>query len=198
MRYVVLMAVAVGLFLFATGCGGGGETTVALSTPDNAAPEAAQKDRTSDNTNETTKKKSGASEATCRLKGKRKADVTLEYTAEGFDLAFKGQPVPSSGSALYSAIVFDKTGEYGVQLGMKYLNGEQIGYFIFSFDTNEQTNLGGTATVDGDVVSGRFPTDELGQLAEAGGPASWSAAFNLQGNDVGECPGGIDSLPFPD
>lgn len=139
----------------------------------------------------------GISKATCTLVGKRKAQVTLEYGDSGFDLTFIGQPVPRRGTALYSATVFDESGEYGDQLGMKFLNGKQVAYFVFSVDTSEQTNLDGAATVNGDTVSGTFPAGDLGQLADAG-PASWSAAFNVEGSDVGECPGGIDSLPFPD
>jgi hypothetical protein len=145
---------------------------------------------------EEAKQLEGVMKATCTLKGQRKADVTLEYTNEGFDLTFTGQPVPSSGTALYSATIFDKTGEYGVQLGIKYLDGEQIAYFVFSEDAVEQSNLDGEATVDGDTVSGGFPTEYLGALADAS-PASWSAAINVEGNDVGLCPGGYDSMPFP-
>jgi hypothetical protein len=137
-----------------------------------------------------------AMKAACTLKGQRKADVTLEYTDEGFDFTFTGQPVPPSGTALYSATIFDKTGEYGVQLGVKFLDGEQIGYFVFSEDMVEQTNLDGEATVDSDTVSGSFPADSLGSLADAG-PASWSAAINIEGTDVGLCPGGYNSMPFP-
>ena len=134
--------------------------------------------------------------ATCMLKGKRKADVALEYGDQGFNFSFMGQPVPPSGTALYSVTVFDKTGEYGVQLGVKYLDGKQTAYFIFSFDTNEQVNLDGTAVVEGNAVSGNFPAKDPGQLLDAG-PASWSAVFNVEGNDVGECPGDAKSLPFP-
>jgi hypothetical protein len=76
------------------------------------------------------------------------------------------------------------------------LNGEQIAYFIFSMDTYKQTNLDGSAIVNGNAVSGTFPAHDLGQLAEVG-PASWSAVLNVEGRDVGECPNGIDPLPFP-
>lgn len=145
---------------------------------------------------EKAKQPTGAMKATCTLRGQRKANVTLLYTDEGFDLTFTGQPVPPRGTALYSATVFDKSGEYGAQLGVKYLDGEQIAYFIFSEDLVKQTNLNGEATVDGDTVSGSFPSDHLGALADAG-PASWSAAINVEGNDVGLCPGGYKSLSFP-
>jgi hypothetical protein len=138
----------------------------------------------------------GTTKASCTLKGQRKAEVTLEYTEEGFDLTFTGQPIPPSGTALYSATVFDKTGEYGAQLGVKYLDGEQIAYFIFSEDTGEQINLDGEASINGETVSGSFPADNLGALVDAG-PASWSAAINVEGNDVGLCPGGYNSMPFP-
>lgn len=140
---------------------------------------------------------SESTKVTCTLEGKRAADVSLEHTSEGFDLTFIGQPIPPSGTALYSATVFDETGEHGAQLGMKYLDGEQIAYFIFSFDTYEQINLNGSALVSDNTVSGSFPTGDLGPLREAG-PASWSAAFSVEGTDVGECPGGTNSLPFPD
>lgn len=97
---------------------------------------------------------------------------------------------------LYSVTAFDEAGEVGVQLGMKFQNGEQIGYFVFDFVTYEQTNLDGSPEVAGKTVRGTFPADALGDLADAG-VASWSAAFNVNGNDVGTCPGGVDSLPFP-
>lgn len=191
------------------GCGGSGsdDTTAHPATDAEAAGPTSSKpaapDKTVGEERDQAKKPKrekaqpeNAPKATCTLKGKGKADVALEYTDDGFDLTFSGQPVPPTGTALYSATVFDKTGEYGAQLGMKFLDGEQIAYFVFDFTTVEQANLDGDVIVNGDVVSGSFPADRLGQLADAG-PASWSAAFNVEGNDIGECPGGFKSSPFP-
>lgn len=192
-RLAGLSIVSLVLSAFALGCGDSGSDPTTQNANTTATDTTAQSTEASAPSVEA----ESTMEATCVLRGKREAQITLSYTDDGFDLAFKGQPVPTKGTALYSATVFDMTGEYGSQLGMKFLNGKQIAYFVFSMDTYEQANLDGTAIVNGDTVSGTFPADDLGQLAEAG-PASWSAALNIEGRDVGECPSGIDSLPFPD
>ena len=137
-----------------------------------------------------------AREATCTLKGKRKAEVTLRDTGDALVVTFVGQPVPSQGDALYSVTALDESGDNGVQLGMSFLNGEQDGYYVFDFGPVQQANLSDDVSVDGKTVTGKFPVDQLGKLGEEG-IAAWSATFNVLGDDVATCPGGGGSLPFP-
>ncbi|WP_166389596.1 hypothetical protein [Nocardioides ochotonae] len=68
---------------------------------------------------------------------------------------------------------------------------------MFDFGSAQQTNLDGEADVSGDSVTASASDAELGSLSgvEVG---SWSAAYNENGNDLGVCPGGIDSLSFPE
>lgn len=136
------------------------------------------------------------SAATCTLKGAQSAKVTLEEQGDALVATFDGQPIADKGTVLYSVTAWDQAGEEGVQLGMKYLNGDQVGYFVFDYGTSEQSSLDGTPEVSGEVVQGTFPTHLVGDIADAG-VATWSASLNVDGDDVGTCPGGIDSLPFP-
>lgn len=135
--------------------------------------------------------------ATCELKGKSGGTATLEQTADGLTMTFKGVPVTSSGTALYSVSPYDAAGERGGQFGVKFHNGKQIAFFVFDFGSAEQTNLDSNADVSGDTVTASASDADLGPLSgvEVG---SWSAAYTVNGNEVGVCPGGIDPLPFPD
>jgi hypothetical protein len=131
----------------------------------------------------------------CKLKGSG-GTATLEQTADGLVMTFKGLPVPASGTVLYSVTAYDIAGENGGQLGVKYQDGEQVGYFVFDFGDAEQTNLDGSPEVSGDTLSTSVADADLGPLSGVA-VASWSAAYSVNGKDVGTCPGGIDSLPFP-
>ncbi|MDB5963493.1 MAG: hypothetical protein JWP59_4787 [Massilia sp.] len=134
--------------------------------------------------------------ATCNLKGKSGGTATLEQTSDGLVMTFAGLPVPDTGTALYSVSAYDAAGEQGGQFGVKYQDGEQIAFFVFDFGTVEQTNLDGEAETSTDGITATAADADLGPLSgvEVG---SWSATYNVNGNDVGTCPGGIDSLPFP-
>lgn len=134
--------------------------------------------------------------ATCTLKGSESAEVTLEDNGDAFVMKFDGRPIPASGTALYSATLWDAAGENGVQVGAKYLDGRLIGYFAFDMDETYQTNLDGEPTVTGKTLAGVYPVDSLGDLDPAE-VVRWSAAFSVDGEDVGMCPGGHESQPFP-
>ncbi len=133
--------------------------------------------------------------ATCTLKG-RPVEVTMESNPGGLMLSFVGQPVPAQGEILYSALVYDEGGETGGQLGMKFLDGEQIGYYVFGSEAAEQANLDGEVDVSGNRVTGSFPVDDLGPLGQTG-VGMWSASLSINGEDVGMCPGGYGTQPFP-
>jgi hypothetical protein len=130
---------------------------------------------------------SGQTTARCTLKGSVKSiQVTLRQTSDGLTLSFDGYRVTSTGDVFLSAMVFDDS-DNGVQLGMGWLDGRQNDYSVFDFGTAQQANLPGEPAITGDTITGTFPAEELGAVAE-NGPASWSAALSLEGEDVALCP----------
>ncbi|RNL64287.1 hypothetical protein EFK50_07095 [Nocardioides marmoriginsengisoli] len=97
---------------------------------------------------------------------------------------------------LYSVTAYDAAGEQGGQIGAKFQDGKQIAFFVFDFGAGAQTNLPGAPEVSGKAVQMSIDDGDLGPL-EGVQVGSWSAAYTVDGQDVGVCPGGIDSLPFP-
>lgn len=134
------------------------------------------------------------SSASCTLKGSHQADVTLTDTGDELVAEFVGQPVAAIDTTGYFVTVYDEAGETGGQLGMTYLDGEPMAYFVFDSGEASQENLSGAAAVDGDTVTGTFPKSAapLGDFEVA----MWNAAFTLAGKDVGNCPKDMGYLPF--
>jgi hypothetical protein len=132
--------------------------------------------------------------ASCDLKGKHPAHVTLTDDGDSLIATFEGQPVADTDTTGYFVTVFDEAGETGAQLGMHYLDGELIDYSIFDIGGAFQENLEGNPQVDGDTVTGTFPKSvkPLGDFDVA----KWNAAFTLAGRDMGNCPKGMGYLPF--
>lgn len=181
-------ALACAALVALSGCGG--EDAADDPSADNdAAP-------TSPQSSEASSEPAAPPSATCKLKGKAGGKATLEQSDNGLAMTFTGLPVPQTGTALYSVTAHDAAGEQGGQLGVKYQGGEQIAYFVFDFGTAEQTNLEGEAETSPDGITATVADADLGPLSGVE-VASWSVAYNVNGNDVGTCPGGIDSLPFP-
>jgi hypothetical protein len=103
------------------------------------------------------------------------AQVTMTYT---------GEP-PATGTVLWSLLATNPAGAT-VQLGYKTLDGQKAGYFYFPFAEAVQHNMDGFADTD--------TPGEIGMiLPQAGldalGPVWWwSAAVNVDGQDVDFCP----------
>lgn len=103
------------------------------------------------------------------------AQVTMTYT---------GEP-PATGTVLWSLLATNPAGST-VQLGYKTLDGQKAGYFYFPFAEGAQHNMDGFADTD--------TPGEIGMiLPQAGldalGPVWWwSAAVNVDGQDVDSCP----------
>lgn len=103
------------------------------------------------------------------------AQVTMTYT---------GEP-PATGTVLWSLLATNPAGST-VQLGYKTLDGQKAGYFYFPFAEGTQHNMDGFADTD--------TPGEIGMiLPQAGldalGPVWWwSAAVNVDGQDIDFCP----------
>lgn len=182
-RLLPLAAIALVAF---TSCGETGEKQ----------PEAARSKVVTSSSAPTEESDPEPSAATCTLKGTKTGKVTLEDTGDALVMTFDGQAITKAGTVLYSVMAWDEAGEVGKQLGVKYLDGEQIGYFVYDSGDSNQTNLDGSAEVAGNTVRGTFPADSLDNLKPSE-VASWSASFNVNGDDVAMCPGDFGLLPFP-
>lgn len=132
--------------------------------------------------------------AACDLSG-AKVHVTLTEGKKAIVVTFTGQAVPASGSVGYFAEVWDKAGNTGAQLGMKFNDGEPEGYFVFDNGAAKQTNLDGKADVDGSTVTGTFPKS-AGPLSDFD-IAQWNAGLSINQKDVGTCPSDDYLQPFP-
>jgi hypothetical protein len=100
---------------------------------------------------------------------------------------------------LWSVTAWSRSGDRAFQLGVKYLDGEQIAYFVFDVGGAQQQNLPGTPSLDGPVLTALFPYDAIEDLGQRW---RWSAGTNVEGDDVDDCPdegNGSDqrSAPFP-
>jgi len=134
--------------------------------------------------------------ASCNLVGSHPGHVTVEDDGDNLTATFTGTPIaPTDTTGLYVS-VYDSSGNNGGQMGAKFLDGEQIAYFVFDSGAANQVNLDGEADVSGSTVVLTFPKD-AGML-DGLDLAKWNAAYTLAGNDVGNCPsGGAATLPFP-
>lgn len=187
-KKILWVVAAVLIIIIAAGAGGGSD--------DDSEPAASQTTAAEQSHPAEVPSDAAPLTAMCKLKGSPGGTATLEQTDDGLVMTFAGLSVSPSGTVLYSVTAFDDAGENGGQLGVKYQDSEQVGYFVFDFGTAEQTNLEGSPQVSGDTVTASVADADLGPLSEVE-VASWSAAYSVNGKDVGTCPGGIESLPFP-
>lgn len=134
--------------------------------------------------------------AGCGLSGLEAATVQIVDVGDALMVTWEGQPVAARGTTGYYVTVYDADGNGG-QLGVKYLDGEQIAYFIADLGAG-QVNLDGQPDQDRvrNALTARFPKN-IGFLA-GGNVVKWSAAYTHNGSDVGTCPEPPDStLSFP-
>lgn len=92
---------------------------------------------------------------------------------------------PKSGTFSALVNVSDEPGNLSRQLGVKWQDGELVGYFIFDSGTAEQTNLDGEPTIDGKSVAMSFPWSSVEDLGDVW---NWYALTTVDGEDVDTCP----------
>jgi hypothetical protein len=175
------------LLLVSAGCAGSG---------DGQGPTAATVPTTSLGAAPTTSSPVTTAAATCTdsTGDGRPADiksVALRRDNDQLILRFKlTAPPPRTGTVLYSVMASSMSGDRIRQLGVKYLNGRQIAYFVF--DGEGQQNLPGSASRGGSLLTAAFPADAVTALGETW---EWSGNTNVQGRDVDACPDtGADAL----
>jgi hypothetical protein len=109
---------------------------------------------------------------------------------------------PRVGIVLYSVTASSMKGDRVRQLGVKYLDGQQIAYFVFDPGGEPlQRNLAGNASRADSLLTAAFPYDAIAALGETW---EWSGSTTVEGRDVDDCPNaGADTLNpkkarFPD
>ena len=120
--------------------------------------------------------------------------TSLWRSTSGLHAIWKtNRSMPTTGTVLYVIDASDDSGNVSLNLGVKYLDGSQIAYYVFDFDSAYQTDLEGYATQQGNRVEAFFPQDAIADLE---GRFMWRSVLNVRGDDVDSCPAGGD-LPFP-
>ena len=135
--------------------------------------------------------------AGCDLTGSHPTYVLVRDENGKIFTDWAGQPLPRTGTAGYYVTVYDAHGNVG-QLGVKYLDGKQIGYFIADLGGGQsQVNVDDQVVWDADSMTAGFPKS-MGFLA-GGEIVGWSATYTLDGLDVAKCPDSAGAtLSFPD
>jgi hypothetical protein len=122
--------------------------------------------------------------------------VTVELEKSGDEMTatfVTDSAPPTSDTVLWSLSVASADGNDAAQLGVKILDGEEIGHFIFDFGSSDQRNLTDPVEFDGRRTVAAFPIDVIDALKPGG---HWHAALNVDGTDVDFCPGGADTSPL--
>lgn len=150
---------------------------------DGSTPSAEPTARSSTSVGPTAVATAPSLDESCKLTGEQPGTATLTSDDSNLYVAFDGLPPSPTGTTGYFVSVYDSDGNGG-QLGVRYLDGEQMAFFI-AIDMR-QTNLPGTASVSGNRVEMAYPKSQggLGDLEIA----KWNASWSLSGTDVGMCP----------
>jgi hypothetical protein len=112
----------------------------------------------------------------------RSGDLSIAYQVIGegpSDLIY----VPSG--FLYTIVAVDVYGDASRDLGVKYVDGAQVAYYVFSPIDQTTRSLSGIAQVEEGRVIATFPMDELEYL---GTPFRWRAYLDIDGKNVDLCP----------
>ena len=89
----------------------------------------------------------------------------------------------------------DKAGEKVFRLGGRYLDGEQIDYFVLDVNDRFRVHVDAQAKFVGNEVRAVFPHFEVDQLGE---PFRWHAALNVNGVDIDFCPDRVGNAVLPE
>lgn len=92
---------------------------------------------------------------------------------------------PDSGTFSTLLNVSNEEGSLSRQLGVKWSDGELIGYFVFDSVEAQQTNLDGDPTVNGKSVVAGFPWEAVSDLGDVW---KWQAVTTVDGEDADTCP----------
>jgi hypothetical protein len=93
--------------------------------------------------------------------------------------------IPQTGTFGTYVGVSNADGSKARQLGLEWLDGKLMSYYVFHVGKAQQQNLKGQPVVDNKTVIATFPWDAVSDL---GAVWNWDAATAVEGDDADECP----------
>lgn len=121
--------------------------------------------------------------------------VALSQTGDSLSARFVMAAVPPrSGTVLWAIAASSEDGDKARQLGVKFLDGQQVAHFVFDSGSAQQENLSGRVSLQGATLTAEFPLSAVEDLGE---PWNWQATVNVEGDDVDTCPEPGDDVLNP-
>ena len=110
--------------------------------------------------------------------------VRLDRTTEDLQVTYQlADGLPRNGTAGIFLSVSSSDGSAARQAGVKWLDGDQIAYFVYDYE--KQKKLPGKVAMKGKRIIATFPLIEFAPL---GNVWKWSATTSLEGEDLDDCP----------
>jgi len=112
--------------------------------------------------------------------------VDLQHQGDELKATFKlAHSIPQTGTFGTYLGVSNADGSKARQLGVKWLDGKLMSYFVFDVGKGPQQNLEGEPVVDNKTVIALFPWDAVSDL---GAVWNWDASTSVEGDDADYCP----------
>jgi hypothetical protein len=112
--------------------------------------------------------------------------VDLQHQGDQLKATFKlAHSIPQAGTFGTFLGVSNTDGTTSRQLGVQWLDGKLMSYYVFDVGKAQQQNLKGEPVVDNKTVIATFPWDAVSDL---GAVWNWDAATAVEGDDADECP----------
>lgn len=110
--------------------------------------------------------------------------VRLDRTTDDLRVTYQlADGLPRNGAAGIFLSVSSSDGSAARQAGVKWLDGDQIAYFVYDFE--KQKNLPGEVVTKGNKIIATFPLSEFAPLGDLW---KWSATTSIEGEDLDDCP----------
>jgi hypothetical protein len=112
--------------------------------------------------------------------------VRLDRTAEQLRVTYElAAPLPRVGTTGIFLAVSNSDSSIALQAVVKWLDGDQIAYFVSDSSSARQKNLNGDVLRNGKKIVATFPIQEFAQLGDLW---KWYATTTIEGKDVDSCP----------
>jgi hypothetical protein len=113
-------------------------------------------------------------------------EVDLQHQGDELKATFKlTHSIPQTGTFGTFLGVSNTDGSKARQLGVEWIDGKLMSYYVFDVGKAQQQNLKGQPVVYNKTVIALFPWDAVSDL---GAVWNWDAATSVEGDDADECP----------
>jgi hypothetical protein len=112
--------------------------------------------------------------------------VDLQHQGDELKATFKlAHSIPQTGTFGTYLGVSNADGSKARQLGVEWIDGKLMSYYVFDVGKAQQQNLKGQPVVYNKTVIALFPWDAVSDL---GAVWNWDTATSVEGDDADECP----------